>query len=282
MGATHVTLHEAAERLGVHYMTAYRYVRHGQLQASRTSSGWRVATSDLEQFAARDSVPVGRSSAKSSARNAPWASRLEARLIAGDVEGAWGVIEAAMAAGSPVDRVYTDFIADAMESIGARWAAGELGVADEHRATVVVQRLLGRLGPQLNRRGRSRGTIVVGSPFGEQHSIPSAVISDLVRADGWSVVDLGSDSPASSFLQVVEETGAVAVLLSVSHVESFPAAVEVTKEIRSSHPGTLVVTGGRAVMNTPDTDLNEALVPGRDISQVLDMVREHATRSRTA
>ena len=40
----------------------------------------------------------------------------------------------------------------------------ELGVADEHRATVVVQRLLGRLGPQLNRRGRSRGTIVVGSP----------------------------------------------------------------------------------------------------------------------
>ena len=42
-----------------------------------------------------------------------------------------------------------------MESIGARWAAGELGVADEHRATVVVQRLLGRLGPQLNRRGRS-------------------------------------------------------------------------------------------------------------------------------
>ena len=122
----------------------------------------------------------------------------------------------------------------------------------------------------------------MGSPFGEQHSIPSAVISDLVRADGWSVVDLGSDSPASSFLQVVEETGAVAVLLSVSHVESFPAAVEVTKEIRLSHPGTLVVTGGRAVMNTPDTDLDEALVPGRDISQVLDMVRDHATRSCTA
>jgi methanogenic corrinoid protein MtbC1 len=96
------------------------------------------------------------------------------------------------------------------------------------------------------------------------------------------VVDLGSDSPASSFLQVVEETDAVAVLLSVSNEESFPAAVEVTKEIRSAHPGTLVVTGGRAVMNALDADLDEALVPGRDISQVLDMVRDHATRSRTA
>jgi excisionase family DNA binding protein len=30
-----LTLHEAAERLGVHYMTAYRYVRHGQLFATK-------------------------------------------------------------------------------------------------------------------------------------------------------------------------------------------------------------------------------------------------------
>ncbi|MGA1219511.1 MAG: B12-binding domain-containing protein, partial [Ilumatobacteraceae bacterium] len=201
-----VTLHEAAERLGVHYMTAYRYVRQGQLPALRTSAGWRVALKDLDQFSRREETANGDSTRTRSRRQAPWSSRLEARLIAGDVEGAWGVIESAMAAGSTVDRVYTEYIAGAMESIGARWAAGELEVADEHRATVVVQRLLGRLGPQLNRRGRSRGTVVVGSPSGEQHSIPSAVLSDLVRADGWSVIDLGADCPASSFIQVVKES----------------------------------------------------------------------------
>ena len=277
-----VTLHEAAERLGVHYMTAYRYVRQGQLNATRTSAGWRVALDDLKQFS-RPSAPTAGETLKGRARrHAPWASRLEARLIAGDVEGAWGVIESAMAAGSSVDRIYTEYITDAMESIGARWAAGELAVADEHRATVVVQRLLGRLGPQLNRRGRSRGTVVVGSPFGEHHSIPSAVVADLVRAEGWSVIDLGSDCPASSFTQVVEETDAVAVLLSVSHEDSFPAAVEVTAEVRSAHPQTLVITGGRAVTAAADADLDERLIAGRDISQVLDMVREHATRRRTA
>ena len=277
-----VTLHEAAERLGVHYMTAYRYVRQGQLNATRTSAGWRVALDDLKQFS-RPSAPTAGETLKGRARrHAPWASRLEARLIAGDVEGAWGVIESAMAAGSSVDRIYTEYITDAMESIGARWAAGELAVADEHRATVVVQRLLGRLGPQLNRRGRSRGTVVVGSPSGEHHSIPSAVVADLVRAEGWSVIDLGSDCPASSFTQVVEETDAVAVLLSVSHEDSFPAAVEVTAEVRSAHPQTLVITGGRAVTAAADADLDERLIAGRDISQVLDMVREHATRRRTA
>jgi MerR family transcriptional regulator, light-induced transcriptional regulator len=276
-----VTLHEAAERLGVHYMTAYRYVRQGQLNATRTSAGWRVALDDLQQFS-RPSAPAMRETQKGRARrHAPWALRLEARLIAGDVEGAWGVIESAMAAGSSVDRVYTEYITHAMESIGARWAAGELAVADEHRATVVVQRLLGRLGPHLNRRGRSSGTVVVGSPSGEHHSIPSAVVADLVRAEGWSVIDLGSDCPASSFTQVIKETDAVAVLLSVSHVDSFPAAAEVTAEVQAKQPQTLVITGGRAVSATADTDLDARLIPGRDIAQVLDMVRAHATRRRT-
>jgi len=277
-----VTLHEAAERLGVHYMTAYRYVRQGQLPALRTSAGWRVALKDVDQFSRREETTNGNSTRTRSRRQAPWSSRLEARLIAGDVEGAWGVIESAMAAGSTVDRVYTEYIAGAMESIGARWAAGELEVADEHRATVVVQRLLGRLGPQLNRRGRSRGTVVVGSPSGEQHSIPSAVLSDLVRADGWSVIDLGADCPAGSFIQVVKESDAVAVLLSISHEDSMPAAVAVTAELGKVLPEVLVVTGGRAVMNSTQADIGDGVVLGQDIKQVLDMVRQHAIRSRTA
>ena len=277
-----VTLHEAAERLGVHYMTAYRYVRQGQLPALRTSAGWRVALKDLDQFSRREESVTSTSASTRSRRQAPWSSRLEARLIVGDVEGAWGVVESSMAAGSTVDRVYTEYIAGAMESIGARWAAGELEVADEHRATVVVQRLLGRLGPQLNRRGRSRGTVVVGSPSGEQHSIPSAVLADLVRADGWSVIDLGADCPASSFIQVVKQSDAVAVLLSISHEDSLPAAVVFTAELGRVLPEVLVVTGGRAVMNATEADVGDGVVLGRDINQVLDMVRQHSIRRRTA
>ena len=41
-----VTLHEAAERLGVHYMTAYRYVRTGRLPAERDGAhGWSTRSS---------------------------------------------------------------------------------------------------------------------------------------------------------------------------------------------------------------------------------------------
>ena len=43
-----ITLTEAAERLGVHYMTAYRYVRTGRLPATKLGSEWRVETSDVD------------------------------------------------------------------------------------------------------------------------------------------------------------------------------------------------------------------------------------------
>ena len=43
-----LSLHEAAAELGVHYMTAYRYVRLGMLPAHREGRSWRVLRTDLE------------------------------------------------------------------------------------------------------------------------------------------------------------------------------------------------------------------------------------------
>ena len=40
-----LTLHEAAEELGVHYMSAYRYVRLGLLDAAKRGGVWKVERS---------------------------------------------------------------------------------------------------------------------------------------------------------------------------------------------------------------------------------------------
>ena len=45
-----VSLDQAAKRLGVHYMTVYRYVRLGQLPAERRDGTWHVLVSDLDEF----------------------------------------------------------------------------------------------------------------------------------------------------------------------------------------------------------------------------------------
>jgi len=242
MSAT-FTLQEAADELGVHYMTAYRYVRLGLLDAAKVGGAWQVTSSALDDF--RDGSAAGPVEAGS---DAPWAARLEARLVDGDAQGAWGVVEAAMTSGADVRSVYLDMVGPAMTHIGARWAAGEFDVAVEHQATGIVMRIIGRLGSRCVRRGRSRGGLVIGAPIGETHALPTAILGDLMRLHGWDVTDLGADTPSASFLHSAKRTpDLVAVGFSVTHVDHLAAVHECCSVIRQELPEVLVVLGGHAI-----------------------------------
>ncbi len=250
-----LTLQQAADELGVHYMTAYRYLRLGQLDAHKVGGGWRVTRDELEAFrSGRRAGEPARS------RPAPWSERLEARLMAGDAAGAWGVIEASLTAGTSVADIYLQVLAPAMRSIGDRWEAGEIDIAIEHRASGIAGRLVGRLGSRCVRRGRSRGTIVVGSPVGERHGLALAVLADLLRLEGWDVSDLGPDTPTASFVLAARETDdLVAVGVSVTHPEHLDACAEVCAALRAGDLGVPVILGGQAVR-----DRDHALELGAD------------------
>lgn len=262
-----LTLHEAAERLGVHYMTAYRYVRLGVLPAEKSGGSWRVREVDVAAFGAGTRFPVEPGDGddtvtevevgSGSRRRAPWSERLEARLTAGDGRGAWSVVEAALSSGASVDEVYLDIISPALRRIGQRWADGELDVAAEHRATGIAFRLIGRLGPRFARRGRTRGTVLIGTPPGERHSMPTAMFSDLIRGEGFEVSDLGADMPVDAFVSAALETpDLVAIGVSVTSTDHLDAAAELLAALHAAVPDVVIVVGGRAV---PDAAAAERL-----------------------
>lgn len=236
-----LTLHETADLLGVHYMTVYRYVRVGMLDATKSGHEWRVSRAAVERFR-RAGRPGG------PGRRAPWADRLEGRLLAGDGVGAWAVVEAALTSGTELDRVYLDVIAPAMVAIGERWHREEIDVADEHRASGLAMRIIGRLGHRCVRRGRHRGALVLGAPPGEVHSLPVAILADLLRLRGWEVSDLGADVPVPSFVVALGRVpGARALGVSVTSEENLGAAATVCSAVRAAVPGVLVVLGGQAI-----------------------------------
>src|SRR5918998_6915039 len=92
-----LTLQEAAGRLGVHYMTAYRYVRLGLLPATKAGAAWRVVAADVDRLVAGDG-PVAKGRGRQDP--APWAERLQRRPVSGGEGGAWGGVEAAAAPGA--------------------------------------------------------------------------------------------------------------------------------------------------------------------------------------
>ena len=247
----HHTLQEAADELGVHYMTAYRYVRLGQLGAEKVSGVWRVSDQALVDFREGSGAgPVARG------QPAPWGERLEDRLVEGDGQGAWGVIESAMASGADVRSVYVDLLSPAMVSIGARWAAGELDISVEHQATVIATRAIGRLGARCVRRGRPRGDVILGAPAGESHGLATAILSDLMRLHGWNVTDLGANTPTSSFIHALQRsTELQGVGLSVTHSAHLGDIEACCRAIKDAHPDLLVVVGGSGLRGAVADDL---------------------------
>ncbi len=281
MTAESITLNEAAERLGVHYMTAYRYVRTGRLHAVKVGGEWQVGLADLDAFTAAAAAPATATAARSGragrAGRADYHQRLEDRLLVGDENGAWSVIESALASGTEPRDIYLDVLAPALAHIGEEWAAGRVTVAEEHRASVVTQRIIGRLGPRFNRPGRKRGTIVTGAPQGDHHSVPSSMASDLLRGQGFEVIDLGANTPAQSFLDAlsgIDDLVAAGLCATRSDNE---AAIEDTIEMIHKSIACPVVLGGGAI--TPTTRDCGADVVSYDPGSMLAAFEELAVRN---
>jgi excisionase family DNA binding protein len=164
-----LSLHEAADRLGVHYMTAYRYVRTGRLSATKAGAQWWVDPRDLAG-ARQGAAVAGRSRGRTRQSNRMAAiRRLEGRLVAGDEPGAWAIIEARLGSGSDPDAVLLDELGLAMRSVGDGWEAGDYTVDDEHRASGVATRLVARLGARFAKRG-SAGPSPAASSWGRRRT----------------------------------------------------------------------------------------------------------------
>jgi MerR family transcriptional regulator, light-induced transcriptional regulator len=209
-----VSLQEAADRLGVHYMTAYRHVRLGRLEAVKSGGQWQVpvraltAAADVEERGTRGRPRV-----------AVHRERLLGRLLADDERGAWSVVESALVAGLEPAEVHLALLGPAMRAVGDRWEAGELSVAGEHRATAIATRLVGRMSPHFSRPGRRRGTVVTGAVAGDTHVLPASLLSDVLRADQLAVVELGGDTPIESFVEAarsVDDLVGICLSFSVS------------------------------------------------------------------
>jgi MerR family transcriptional regulator, light-induced transcriptional regulator len=251
-----LTLQHAADKLGVHYMTVYRYVRTGKLPATRVGGAWQVDPDDLAQM-----KPVGpRSSRHPAARATATKAQLEARLLAGDEPGAWGVLEAALGSDRTPSEVLLQLLAPALESIGERWHDGELTVADEHVASAVAVRLISRIGARFGRRGPKRGSVVVTTPPNEQHAAPVAMAADLLRWAGFNVIELGADTPAAALAKTAAfAPDLLAVAMACTTPTSTTSARRVIAHLRTALPGITVLLGGAAI-----TDADHARRLGAD------------------
>ena len=244
MDSSEMSLNEAAEKLGVHYMTAYRYVRTGLLPAAKSGGTWRVTAEDLQKFLDRPSASSGRGHRQLDRHIEP----LIAALTRGDERGAWKIAASVRSAGCEVEELCTDLLVPAMAKIGENWASGKCSIADEHRASAIVPILLGRLLAAPLPPGRKRGLVVVGCPPAEEHGLPASLFSLLLLGRRFDVENLGHNTPAHVFAESVKGADKlVAVVFSVTFAEGLENLQACVDAVRSVCPDTPLLAGGLAV-----------------------------------
>jgi MerR family transcriptional regulator, light-induced transcriptional regulator len=243
-------LAEAARELGVHYQTAYRWVREGALRGVKVGKSYRVERRDLDRFAQRRERGV---------RPRPiqvrdWdhqVERLYAALRRGDERAAYELVDRLASGGvSPVD-LCDELLAPALHRIGEEWASGVNTVADEHRATAICERLLARLPA---RRTRVRGTAVVAAPAGEHHALPAHMAAIALRYDGWRVHDLSTDVPSGDLAAFLRRERPDLLVLSTTMPNPDPTA---TVHRAADELGIPVLIGG----------------PGRRLAELVSVAR---------
>ena len=233
-------LREAAGTLGVHYQTAYAWVRDGTLPARKVGRGYELDGTDVETLAARRRL--GRRPARP----------IHVRVWPAQAQGLYSVITAGeetqarhrverLAAGVSLIDLCEHVIAPMLRQLGDEWAAGRVSIAQEHRASAICERLIAYHFRQP--AGRPRGTAVVATPPGERHGLPSLMAAACLREDRWLVHHLASDLPVDEVIQLAGQVGADLVVLSSARSETAHRAREAAQAITAARPHLNVLVG---------------------------------------
>ena len=231
---------EAADTLGVHYQTAYAWVRQGTLPARKTGRGYDVSDDDISALAERRASGAP---PRPEVRVRDWsvqAGRLYDAIVSGDETLARHDFDR-LALGVPLVDLCERVIAPALRRVGQEWTVGRLSIATEHRASAICERLIAARA--LQPQGRPRGIAVTAAPPGDRHGLPALMATACLREDRWLVHHLASDIPVADVTHLALDAGARLVVLSAATTSSARRARRAAKEIRTAAPGLRVLAG---------------------------------------
>ncbi len=136
----------------------------------------------------------------------------------------------------------------AMKEVGDKFGAGELILPFVLQSAEVMKRAVAQLERYLDKiDGYTKGTVVIGTVFGDVHDIGKSLVNTILTNNGYTVVDLGKQVPISTILDAAVEHDATAIGLSallVSTSKQMPACVQELHERKLPFP---VLIGGAAI-----------------------------------
>lgn len=116
----------------------------------------------------------------------------------------------------PLCTIADEVIRPAMEALGKLWAEKKLQVNQEHLASQALHETLMRLGPQIHRKPSNGLSMVCACPESELHDLGLLLLAYTFKAEGWSVQNIGANTPMHSLATHIKAHKPNAICLSIT------------------------------------------------------------------
>lgn len=136
--------------------------------------------------------------------------KLAEAVIKGKTDNAEALAKEAIEKGLNPLQCIAEGLTKGIQKVGELFASGEYFLPELIIGADAMKTALDILEPALvgDQAREVAGTIVLGTVEGDLHEIGKTLVGTMLTANGFKVIDIGVDKPASEFIDVVKESGA--------------------------------------------------------------------------
>lgn len=192
--------------------------------------------------------------------------KLSLLVMDGEEEMTQGWTKVAIQIGMNPFKTLIEGLAAGMSLIGKKYEKGEAFVPQLLIASSAMYGGMDLLSPYMKENENScskPATVVIGTVEGDVHDIGKNLVKTLLSANGFNCVDLGSDVPASKFIEAAKEYKATAVSMSTLMTTTMAEMPRVVKMLvdEGIRDKVIVMVGGAPITTNYATQIGADASP---------------------
>jgi len=143
-------------------------------------------------------------------------------------------------------------LAEGIKTVGEKFGRGEIFLPELVMGAEAMKAALAVLEPAVpkGKHRSSAGKVLIGTVQDDIHEIGKNLVSTMLSSNGFEVVDLGVNVPASDFLKKADEQKANIVAMSALMTTTMPRMAEVITPLKKKSKAVKVMVGGAPVTDT--------------------------------
>jgi trimethylamine corrinoid protein len=133
-------------------------------------------------------------------------ARCAEAVLVGDKDGAAQLAKETLVSGHEVLAVVENGFSAGVRAAGAKWEQGDYFLPELAFAAEAMKAAMAILQPELTKdgNGNMKARVLIGTVQGDIHDIGKSLVTTLMLASNYEVIDLGADVPHKRFLDEVE------------------------------------------------------------------------------